>query len=118
MDLTEPISIVVAGKLASGVTDRLMGVAPRGRPGIDVIFIGVNHRPWGNRASNQGLDRRLLDILQHPDDDFARALEHAQDRWLFLLPRAPSPLPLQPAASGGTALFLTASGCPLWPATI
>lgn len=117
MHLTEPISIVIAGKLPSGVTDSLVGVAPLGQPGLDVIFICVNNRPWGDRSSNQRLDRRLLDILQHPDDDFARALEHAQDRWLLLLQRPASPLSLQPAASGGTAFFLTASGCPLCPAT-
>jgi hypothetical protein len=31
------------------------------------------------------LDGRLLDVFQHPDDHRTAALNHAENRWLFLL---------------------------------
>ena len=110
--LTAPIAIVVAGQLARGVTDGLMGVPPRGQPGVEILLSGVHYRPWGDRAAQQRLDGRLLDSRQHPDDDLARALAPAHDRRLLLRQRPSPPLPLQPAASGGPTVFLTASGCP------
>jgi hypothetical protein len=112
MHLTEPSAIVVAGTLARGVTDGLMGVTPLGQPGIEILRIGVHHCPWGSRAASQRLDGRLLDIRQPPDDARARALEHAQDRRLLLLQRPAPPRPRQPAASGGPAVVLPSSGGP------
>jgi hypothetical protein len=117
MDLAGPITIVVAGELAGRVTDGVMDLAPSRQPSVDVIFIRVNYSNLGNHLSDQGPDRRLLDILQHPDDDLAGALEHAEDRRFLLLQCAPSRCLLQPATTGGTAVFLTASGWPLCPAT-
>ena len=87
MDLAGPITIVVAGELAGRVTDGVMDGAPFRQPSVDVIFICVNYRNLGNHLSDQGPDRRLLDILQHPDDDLAGALERAEDRRFLLLQR-------------------------------
>src|SRR5512135_3896858 len=113
MDLAETIAVVVARELAGRVTDGVMGGAPLGQPSVDVIFIGINNSPFLDRSLDQWPDRRLSDILQHPDDDLAGALEHAEDRRLLLRQRPPSRRPLQPTASGRTAFFWTASGWPL-----
>src|SRR4051794_31494658 len=44
------------------------------------------------------MDGYLLDIGQHPDHDLATALDHAEDRWLFLLQGAATADPLQSVA--------------------
>src|SRR5512135_1831664 len=56
-------------------------------------------------------------VLQHPDDDLAAALQHPEDRRLLLGQRPPATLPFQAPPSPGASFFLTASGWPLCPAT-
>ena len=58
---------------------------------------------------SQRLNGHLLDVLQHPDHDLA-APQHPEDRRLLLGERVPAALAFQTSPSGGTALFLTASG--------
>jgi hypothetical protein len=55
----------------------------------------------------------VLDVLQHPDDHRATALNHPQNRRLFLLQSSSTPRPFQPAPPPPTAFFFTASGNPL-----
>src|SRR5512144_353397 len=84
---------------------------------VNVILISIDPGSGGDECPQQGADRGLLDVRQHPDDDFTSALNRSKNRGLFLLQRTPPPCPFQPSPPSKTAFFFTASGCPLWPAT-
>src|SRR5674476_411771 len=116
MYLTKTIPVVVTGELPRRMTHRVVSVAPFGQPTVNVIFIRVDNSSFGDRSLDQGCDRHLFHILQHPDHDLARALDHAEDRRLFLGQRAATALPLQFAAASLSPFFFTASGLPLCPA--
>src|SRR3954453_18630377 len=107
MHLTEPIPVVIPGVLPRRMTDRLVPVAPFLQPAVDVVLVGVNRTPLGDRPLDQGADRHLLDVLQHPDHDLAAALQHAEDRRLLLGQRAPATLPLQPSPAPDPPFFFT-----------
>src|SRR5262249_9482179 len=105
------------GELPSRMAVRAVGVAPLGEPGVDVVLVGVNGAPRGDRRLDQRADRPLLDIGEHPDHDLTGPLDHPEHRRLLLLQRPPARRPLQPPSPAGPPLFLTASGWPLCPAT-
>src|SRR5262249_40578693 len=117
MDLVEAVAVLVAGVLALPVTDRLVPIAPLLQPAVDVVFVGMDERPRGDRRLDQGADRGLLDVLQHPGHHPATPLEHPEDRRLLLGQRPSARRPLQASPSTDSAFFLTASGWPLCPAT-
>src|SRR3982750_3114966 len=117
MDLAESVPVVIPRALAGRGTDRLVLVAPLDQPAGDVVFIGVHRSPLDYHQIDQGADRRLLDVPQHPDHDLAAALQHPEDRRLLLRQRPPAASPFQASASPGPPFFLTSSGCPLCPAT-
>src|ERR1700738_2847032 len=117
MDLAEPVPVVVPRICARRMTDRLVLVAPLDQPTVDVIFISVHKSTLNYHQIDQGADRRLLDVLQHPNHDLAATLQHPEDRRLLLRNRPPPAIPLQASASPEPPFFLTASGCPLCPAT-
>ena len=62
MHLAEPVPVVVPGVLARRMADRFVAVAPLDQAAVDVILIGVNQRPLGDRPLDQRADRRLLDV--------------------------------------------------------
>src|SRR4051794_33212028 len=105
MDLAEAVAVFVAGILTAGMADRLVAVAPGGQPGIDVVFIGVDHRAGHDRCSNDRLDRGLLHIGQHAQHDLTAALDQSEDRWLVLRQRAASRRTLKPAPPSRAPLF-------------
>src|SRR5262249_48647797 len=113
MNLAEAIPVLIPRELPRRMAHRAMAVAPSRQPAIDLIFIRIYCCALGDRPPDQGSDRHLLDVRQHPDDDVARALDHPQDRRLLLCkPRSPFTRrrrPRRPCA-------LTASGWPLCPA--
>src|SRR5262249_48705065 len=117
VDLAEAVAVLVAGVFALPMADRLMSISPFFQPVVDVVFVGVDERPRGDRRFDQRADRRLLAVLQHPDHDPAAALEHAEDRRLLLLERPSARSPLQASAAAEPPFFWTASGWPLCPAT-
>src|SRR3954462_8370058 len=117
MHLAEPIPVVVPGVPARRMAARLVIVAPLDQPAVDVIFIGIDQSPLGDRPLDQRPDRHLLDVLQHPDDDLAAPLQHPEDRRLFLCQCPTASLPLQAPSAGRPPFFFTASGWPLCPAT-
>lgn len=85
MNLMETIPIVIAGVFTPAVANRMMVKAPILQWVIDGIFIGMNPGSWGDERLEDRLDGRLLDVFQHPDDHHTAALNHAENRWLFLL---------------------------------
>src|SRR5262245_59790694 len=112
------VAVVISGVIATAMTDRLMHIAPLFQAAIDVIFIGVDTSARRNHRFDQGLDRHVLDIFQHPNDRLTTPLDHPENRWFLCCKRASSPLALEPSASSTPPLFATASGFPLWPATM
>src|SRR5580658_9225080 len=116
MHLTEPVSILITGILASAMVHRLVLIAPLRQPAIDAILVGVDQTSRQDRLLDQRLDGSLLDVVHHVDDHLPAALDHPQDRRLFLLARATPRCPLQASTPGRPVFFLTASGCPLCPA--
>src|SRR5437764_7154639 len=99
------------------MANRPVGKAPLREPMVDVVLVGVDHRPGGDDLLDERADRLLLDVGQHPDDHLAGPLDHPEDRRLLLRQRPPPRRPLQPSAPAGPPFFLTASGWPLCPAT-
>jgi len=83
----------------------VMQVIPLRQPAVDVIIIGVNHAPRMDRGSDDRVDGRLLDVLQHADDDLPSPLNHPQDRWLLLLQGPSAPLAFE-ASPPTESLFL------------
>ena len=59
---------------------------------------------------DQGADRHLLDVLQHPDHHLTATLQHPEDGG-FSLASVPRPgFPLQAPPPPGGVFFFTASG--------
>src|SRR3954452_12535386 len=70
------------------MTDGLVAVAETRKPGVDAILVSIDVRAFG--VLDDRMEGRLLD--KHPDDDLAAALDHAEDRRLFLLQAAAAAL--------------------------
>ena len=117
MDLAEPVAVLVAGVFAAPVADRFVPVAPGWQAGVDAVFVRVDEGARGDSGGDDRLDRPLLHIGQHMQDDLAAALDQAKDRRLVLLQRAAARRACQPATAPEPPLLATSSGCPLCPAT-
>src|SRR3954469_2760349 len=98
VDLAEAIAVLVAGVFASTMTDGLVTVAETRESGIDAILVSIDVRAFGDSLLDDRMEGRLLDIGQHPDHDLAAALNHAEDRRLFLLKGAAPAAALQSVA--------------------
>src|SRR4051812_48490821 len=90
VDLAEPITVLVPGVFASTMTDGLVAVAETRKPGVDAILVSIDVRAFGDSLLDDRMDGRLLD--KHPDHHLAAALDHAEDRRLFLLQGAAAAL--------------------------
>ena len=99
------------------MADRFVLIAPALQAGVDAVLVGVDERAFGNRGRDDRLDRGLLHVGQHMQDDLATTLDQAEDGWLVLLQRAPARRPGQPPAASKPPLLATAAGWPLCPAT-
>src|SRR3954467_6908774 len=98
VDLAEPITVLVPGVFASTMADGFVTVAETRKPGVDAILVSIDVRAFGDSLLDDRMDGRLLDIGQHPDHDLAAALNHAEDRRLFLLKGAAPAAALQSVA--------------------
>ena len=112
-----PSPSLIPGELSGRMADAVMLVAPLLQSVVDVVLVGVDHAARGDRGPDQRPDGRLLDVGQHADDDRDGPLDHPEDRRLLLLQRPPPRGPLQVSPAPISPFFLTASGCPLCPAT-
>src|SRR5688572_7198733 len=102
VDLAEAIAVLVPGVFASTMTDGLVAVAETRKPGVDAILVGIDVRAFGDSLLDDRMEGRLLD--KHPDDDLAAALDHAEDRRLFLLQGAAPATALQSVAPAFASL--------------
>src|SRR5687767_6804049 len=118
MDFTKAVTIVITSVFPRTVANALALVAPFLQVAIDVVLIGVEHGSRRNCGLDQRLDRHLLHVFQHPNDNGSTAFDHAEDRWFLAFERPASPGPFE-APSPSRAPFLAISlGWPLWPATM
>src|SRR3954462_822690 len=104
VDLAEAIAVLVAGVFASTMTDGLVAVAETRKPGVDAILVSIGDRAFGDGLLDDRMDGRLLDIGQHSDHHLAAALDHAEDRRLFLLQGAEPAAALQSVAPAYASL--------------
>src|SRR3954463_2335541 len=104
VDLAEAIAVLVPGVFASTMTDGLVAVAETRKPGVDAILVSIDGRAFGDGLLDDRMDGRLLDIGQHPDHHLAAALNHAEDRRLFLLQGAATATALQSVAPAFASL--------------
>jgi len=110
MDFAETITVLVAGELPGGMTDRSMTVSPLGQSSIDIIFISIQKSSRSDRGADQRGDRDLLHVLQHPNHHRPGAWNHAQVGGLFL---GQGPTPPSTVAVGGASLFFHRLGMTL-----
>src|SRR5262249_26522194 len=115
VDLTKPIAVLITSEFAGCMADRAVPVTPCRKPAVDIILIGINHAPGADRSPDDRVDGRLLDVLQHADDDLSRPLDHAQDRRLLLLKGPPAPFPLEAPPSAGSLFVSDGFGVALVP---
>src|SRR3954447_312936 len=95
VDFAEAVAIFVSGILAPTMVDGLMAETPLRQSAIDHVFVGVDQAAERNASQEQWLDRGLPN--QQMQDYGAAALNHAENRRLFLLQRAAARHPLQTA---------------------
>ena len=88
MHFMKAVSIFSASIFTSRMIDALVLVTPLLQTVIDVVFVRVNQTARLDRFRHQRLNRYLLNIRQHVDDDFAVALDHAQNGRFFFCQRA------------------------------
>jgi hypothetical protein len=83
VNLMKSISILITGIFPSRMIDAFVLIAPFWQAIVDVVLICVNHTSGGNGFRDDGLDRLLLNIGEHFDENFAIALDETQYRRLF-----------------------------------
>src|SRR4051812_666871 len=105
VDLVEAVTVLVARIFAAAVTDGLVLVAPHRQTSVNAVLVGVDHRAFDDPGFNDRLDRFLLYIGQHPENNLAITLDQAQDRRLFLLERATAARSFEPSAPPGPTFF-------------
>lgn len=110
VDFAEAVAIFVSGILAPTMVDGLMAETPLRQSAIDRVFVGVDQAAERNASQEQWFDRGLPNIGQQMQDYGAAALNHAENRQLFLLQRAAARHPLQTAAPARAAFFATTAG--------
>src|SRR3954447_2454474 len=99
------------------MTDGLVLVTPYRQTSVDAVLIGIDHRAFDDDRGNDRLDRLLLYIGQHPENNLAITLDQAQDRRVFLFERATAARSFESSTPPGPTFFWTAAGFPLCPAT-
>jgi hypothetical protein len=87
MDLNfmEALPVLVTGVFAPAMTHGMMIKYPFLQGVIDGVFIDMDPCSRRDERLDEGTNRRLLDILQHPNRHRATALDHAENRRFFLL---------------------------------
>jgi hypothetical protein len=114
VDLAEAVAILVTGVLTPAMVNGPVAEAPLRQAATNRVLVGVDQAAEGDASQDQRLDRRLLN--KQMQDHGTAALNHAEDRRLFLFQGATARQALQAAPTPQAAFFATAAGWPLWPA--
>ena len=112
------IAVVIPRIFATAVTDAFMRIAPLFQAAVDIVFIRIHTRARGNCRLHQWLDGPLWDVCQHAHDHLSPALDHPEDRWCLRCKCPSTALALEASPPAAPPFFPTASGFPLWPATM
>ena len=67
-----------------------MLVSPFLQAGINTVLVRINQCTWINGVFDQWLDRLLLHIVQHINDNLPTTVNYSKDWWSFLLHRTSS----------------------------
>ena len=118
MDLMVSISVLVSGVFSGSMADSAVNISPLCHSGINIVLICKHSAPQGYGCLDDGRNGHLLYVFQHLDDNLSRSLDDTEDRRLLFFESASPTGPFQTVSSSLTAFFLTASGWPLWPATM
>jgi hypothetical protein len=113
----EAVAVFVTGVFALTVTDGLVLVASGRQTGVDVILIGIELRTFSDTRLDDRLDRLLLDIGQHVENDLPAPLDQSEDGRFLLFQSAAARRSLEAPAPPSPAFFWVAAGLPLCPAT-
>ena len=105
VNLAEAVAIVIAGVLAPGMADRFVTIAPVFQTGVNIVFVSVDQSPWTDRLRDDRRDGGLLNVGQHPEHDFAAALDQSEDRWLLLVQGAATACAFQAPPASRAAFF-------------
>ena len=81
MDFTQAVAIFISGILSPSMVDMLMVISPGTQTCINTVFVRINKRTWRNSRFNERLDRLLLHVSNHVDDDLTTPLYHPKDGW-------------------------------------
>ncbi len=105
VNFAEAVAIVIAGVLAPGMADRFVTIAPVFQTGIDVVFVGVDQSPRADSLRDDRRDGGLLNVGQHPEHDFAAALDQSKDRRLLFFQGAATAFTFQSPPASLAAFF-------------
>src|ERR1700743_1428624 len=105
VDFVEAVAVFVAGIFAPAVADSPVLVAPGRQSVVDVVLVGIELRTFRYDRLDDRLDRLLLDISQHVEDDLSASLDHSEDRWLLLFQSAAARRSLEAPATPRAAFF-------------
>lgn len=105
MNLMETVAVLIVSVFPSAVTDRPMIKSPVGQAAVNIILIGIDSGLRGDELLDQGLDRGLLDVLQHPDHHRPTPLDHPEDRGFFIRQGAAPARTLQASPPPPAAFF-------------
>ena len=103
MDLMEPVTILVTGIFSPAMAHALVHIPPLRQSRINHILIRIDHRAGFDGLLDERSDGLLLHVLQHDDPDRAAALDHPEDRRLFLRERTPTGCALEPPTAWGAS---------------
>src|SRR5215813_8378410 len=106
MHFTNAVAIVIAGELTPSMVDMLMTVAPGLHTGINAVLIRIHTCAWINGVFDQRLDGLLLHVREQIDHDLTATLDHAKNRWSFLLHRASAGCAFTSTATAFSSLAL------------
>src|ERR1700740_1698531 len=105
VDFVETVAVFVAGIFAPAVADGPVLVAPDRQAVVDVILVCIELRTFRYDRLDDRLDRLLLDIGQHAQDDLSAALDHSEDRRFLLFQSAAARRSLKAPAAPWAAFF-------------
>lgn len=84
MNLMEAVPVLISGVFPLAMTHGVVVKSLFCQPMVDTVFIGMNPGAGGNGPLDQGTNRGLLDVLQHPVHHRPAPLDHPEDRQLFI----------------------------------
>ena len=67
MNLMEAVPVLISGVFPLAMTHGVVVKSPFCQPMVDMVFIGMNPGARGDEPLDQGANRGLLDVPQHPD---------------------------------------------------